>query len=601
MRRILSVLLTLGILGCSTPRTTEDFRIPALRPNPVGVSYGKPGTFGGTATWGAFDDPKTFNPALISELNSISVMWHLFDGLCEENGDTLEVRPALASKWNISQDGLHYTFTLRKNLQWSDGKPLTADDVVFTFRDVMFNPKIPANADSLKIPIDAQTTRFPSIRRIDGQTVEFSLPKPYAPFLRALAAVFVLPKHCLEKSVFTLKGGVPEFNQTWGIDTPVRKIVGSGPFVLEEFAPAQRVVFRRNPYYWRFDKKGKRLPYLDQLVYSFSKDISGLTLKFLSKEIDVIGARGRQYELLKPLEKTHRFHIVNAGPEAETPFLMFNLNRRRNKNGKPYVDPVKQTWFNDLRFRQACAHAIDKETIIRNAFNFVAVPQIGEYGPRHPFFSPKIRDYAYNLKTAQNLLSQAGYLKRGDRLYDPSGHPVAFDLVTFTGNPTAIQIPVIIKTDLEKLGMKVNLVPVQFNTCVEKLDNTYDWDLMYLNWTGGVEPHSSALLWRSNGSYHFFRPGQKAPSEPWEAAMDRLVDEGAVTVDPVKRQEIYTELQTLVLKEVPMIFLVAPLYLAAVRDELGNIRPNPFNAAVYSCWNSYEIYRTPSQGKRGRP
>lgn len=557
------------------------------------MAYGTPGRFGGTATWGNLDDPKTFNPGIINEASSVAVTWHLFDALCEEVGDDLSVRPALAAKWTLSPDGKHYLFILRKNLQWSDGAPLTVDDVLFTFREVMFNPNVPAANDPLKVPFQGKAV-FPAIRKVDSTSVRFDLPSPYAPFLRALASVPILPHHRLEKTLREKdKSGNPRFNQTWGIDTPPSQIIGSGPFVLEEFSPAQRVVFRRNPFYWRFDRKNRRLPYLDRLVYSFSKDISGLTIKFLAKEIDVVGARGRQYELLKPLEKAQRFRIVNAGPDVETPFLMFNLNRGKDKKGRPFVDPMKQNWLNETRFRQAVAHAIDKRTIVANAYNFIAVPQAAEFGARHPFYDARLQGAPYDLAKAKALLEEAGFVRKGPTLTDAQGHPVVLNLTTFTGNPLATQIPLIIKTDLEKLGMKVNVRPLQFNTCIEKLDRAYDWELMFLPWSTSVDPHPSAALWKSDGGSHFFRP--VGAIAPWEQELNRLMDEGAVTPQEAKRKEIYSRVQSIVLREAPMIFLAAPLYLVAVREDLGNVRPCPFNVAAPSCWNAYEIYR---QGER---
>ena len=578
------------ILGIALSLNACSFSRPAVRLAPVlaghalppGQAYGESGRFGGSATWGNLDDPKTFNPSVISESSSIAVAWHLFDPLCEEVGDTMEIRPALAEKWKISRDGRRYLFTLRRGLQWSDGQPLTSDDLMFTFREVMFNPEVPAASDNLKIS-QAGKAVFPKIRQVDALTIEFTLPKPYAPFLRALASVFIVPRHALGKFK-------KNYAQAWGIDTPLEQIVGSGAFVLQEFAPAQRVVFRRNPYYWRFDKKNRRLPYLEHLVYSFSKDISGLTVKFLSKEIDAVGARGRQYELLKPLEKAQNFRILNAGPDIETPFVMFNLNRCRDKKGKFFVDPIKQEWFNEVLFRRAFAHVIDKATIVSNAYNFIALPQAGEFGSRHPFHDPSLKGYSYDLDLAGKLLKQAGFSKGEDgRLFDKKGHPVAFDLTTFTGNPLAVQIPTLIKTDLAKLGITLNVRPVQFNTCVEKIDSSYEWDTMFLNWTAGVEPNTSAALWKTNGGSHFFRP--KGAIAPWEAAIDDLMEQGAITVDPGKRKEIYGKVQRIVLEQVPMIFLVAPLYLVAVRSDLRNVRPGAFNSSVPSCWNSYEIFR----------
>jgi peptide/nickel transport system substrate-binding protein len=204
----------------------------------------------------ASTDPKTFNYALIQESPNISAF--TYEALATENGVTKEVEPALAKSWSISEDKLRITFTLREGLKWSDGEPLTADDVVFSFNQIYLNPRIPSySQDGLRI---GKSKAFLKIRKLSNNQVEFTLPEPFSPFLRTVAAgIAILPKHALRKAVETQRGdGQPEFLSTWGTDTDPKKIIVNGPYTIESYSPSQRMVFRRNPYYWRKDTQGKR-------------------------------------------------------------------------------------------------------------------------------------------------------------------------------------------------------------------------------------------------------------------------------------------------------------------------------------------------------
>jgi ABC-type transport system substrate-binding protein len=248
-----AVLAALMIAECSTGKDTPAKPAqPVISECELKAVSGDIGQYGGALVLMALSDPKTFNPVTASETSSTEIIDHIFSGLVEMNGETMDYEPALARSWSTSSDGRTWTFTLRKGLQWSDGAPLTADDVIFTF-DVIFDPRIPnSTADVLSAkghPIKA--------RKIDEQTVQITTAEPFAPLLNGLTTP-ILPKHKLEQPV---RAG--NFNSAWGIDTEPQKIVGCGPFVLNRYIPGQKVVLSRNPYYWKMDTAGKRLPYLD--------------------------------------------------------------------------------------------------------------------------------------------------------------------------------------------------------------------------------------------------------------------------------------------------------------------------------------------------
>jgi peptide/nickel transport system substrate-binding protein len=459
---------------------------------------------------------------------------------------------------------------------------LSADDVLFTFNDVIYNPDIPSSSRDV-LTINGKPLR---VEKIDEYTVRFTLPVKFAPFLRAMGQS-ILPEHCLMASVQQKK-----FSFTWGIDTRPSQIIGTGPFMLSEYHPGERLVFKRNPHYWKKSSQGQALPYLDKVIFLIIPDAQSQLLKFIDGELDAAPVAGQDYPLLKPMEKKKHFHIYEAGADFGTNFLTLNQNPGINPNtGKPFIDPVKLSWFTNPAFRQAIAHAIDKQKIIEILNNGFGYPQNGPMSPSSGFFyNPDVTAYDYNLEKARLILKQAGfqYHDRTQTLSDPQGHPVEFNLYTAdAGGGAHLQMAAIICSDMEKLGIKVNLVPVEFNTLVSKLMSSFDWDAVMIGLTGGVEPHFGQNVWRSSGGLHLWDPHQDKPATAWEARMDEIYDLGAQELDDNKRKILYDEFQRIVADQLPVIYTVLNTDMYAVRNKFGNLKPTVNGGAFH---NIEEIY-----------
>ena len=194
-------------------------------------------------------DPKTFNTVIATDATSSSVGGMIFDGLIDENPNTGEIEPALAESWTISEDKLKFTFTLRKNLKWSDGQPITADDVDFTYNQLYFNPDIPSSSrDGFKI---GESKSLPQVRKLNNLQIEFTLPEPFAPFL-GITGASILPAHILKPTVEQKdQEGKLKFLSTWALDAPLDKIVANSAYKIKSYATAERVVFEANPFYWK--------------------------------------------------------------------------------------------------------------------------------------------------------------------------------------------------------------------------------------------------------------------------------------------------------------------------------------------------------------
>ncbi|MFH0754689.1 MAG: ABC transporter substrate-binding protein [Candidatus Omnitrophota bacterium] len=534
---------------------------------------------GGALVLAVTADPRSFNPILAKETSTTAMTSHMFEGLTTTDPFTMKVIPNLAQRWESSGDGLVWTFYLRPGLRWSDGVPFTARDVVFTFKELIFNDDVPNSARDI-FTLDGKPI---VVEALDATTVRFTLPVRFAPFLRSLGQE-ILPQHVLASLVKAKK-----FNFAWGIDVKPSDIVGTGAFMLSDYQPGRRLVFHANPYYWKKSPAGGSLPYLQQIEYAIVPSMDVELLKFLEGSIDVYAMRGMDYPLLKPEEKKKGFTVYDLGPDMGSSFITFNQNPGVNpKTQKPFVAGYKHDWFMDIRFRQAVAHAIDKKRIIDIVKNGLGYPQDSPESPASGFFyCPDVHKYPFDLDQSRRLLAQMGFKDKNGVLEDAGGHRLEFNLYTNADNSERVDIAGIIRSDLERIGMKVNLQQVEFNTLVAKLTSTYDWDALILGLTGGVDPHFGQNVWRSSGQLHLWNPKQAQPATAWEKEVDDIFTAAVQEFDENKRKAYYDEYQKIAAKELPVIYTALGARLVAVKDKLGNLKPSPFGGVLH---NLEEIY-----------
>lgn len=559
------------------------------------------GKYGGKRTITSFAPPKTFNYHLAAETSSTDIVGQMYVGLVYTDPFTKDIKAELAESWEVKPDKVTYIVKMKKGLKWSDGKPITADDVVFTYNDVINNTDIPTNSrDGLLVE-----GQFPKVEKVDELTVKFVTAKPFVPFLRSGIGQGILPKHILGSLTKKDSSGKVQFNQWGNLSTDPKSLVCNGPYKLKEYVPGQRVILTKNENYWRKDEQGQGLPYISDYVTEIVKDQEVEVIKFKAKETDAFFLRGGQdYETLKPDEDKLNFKIYNMGPDDGTLFIMFNLSTAKNDKGKPIVDPIKSTWFRNVKFRQALAHALDKETMIKSIYRGLASPQISDISQQNPFYNPNVAKYDYDLKKAADTLTEAGFKKNAQgELSDSKGNRVEFNLVTNTGNTNRDAACSMIRADWEKLGIKVNYKPIQFNSMVQSIDETLDWDAMMIGLTGSsIEPHGGINTWRLSGRMHMFNmgnaeqnknwKGRETTYEPWEKDTIKLWEQASQEFDPAKRKELYWKAQEIVANNVPFLYTVNKLALVAVRNNIGNIFPalGGGNGLNTVNWNSFEHY-----------
>lgn len=571
MKRLLLVLACLavaagGVAGCKGKGKAGGAKPPILGPASPETYKPAVGKFGGRIIIASLGEPKTFNPIVANETSSTQITGMMWEGLTTANPWTGEVAANLATSWTHDETGLVWTVRLREGVEWSDGKPFTADDVLFTY-ETMYDPNITCSMRDLITGPNGEKWK---LEKIEDLTIRFTLYDKNAIFPLLIAAQ-VIPRHMFKPLV---DGG--NFDSTMSTDTPPEQFVGTGPFLLSRYEIGNRVVMKRNPRYWQKDAAGQRLPYLDEFVYLIVPDLNVQVLKFRSGETDLVSMRPADFPILAGQTGTD-YVIYRLGPRLGSFFLFFNQNTGSDPQGRAFVAPNKLKWFRNKLFRQAMSHAIDRQSIADNVFNGLAYPQYNEFNEvlKLPFGAPDLLKMEYDPQTAKALLAEIGLTDRnGDgALEDQDGNQVEFNLTTNSENTDRVKVAEVIRKDLEDLGIRVNFRPMSFNTLISKLDSTFDWEACLMGLTGSLEPHFGANVWRSSGHTHMWFPMQKTPSTSWEAEIDKIFDDGIRELDEQKRREIYWQYQRIAAEQQPLIYIATQEGLVAIRTKFANIFP----------------------------
>ena len=596
---LVSLLIFKKDYGYDTVQNFEFEEIPfadSKPPHPInktinGIDYLESrlpvGIFGGVYTSSVMGEPKTFNPYNANDATSAQLSEIMYDGLVQTDPVDGKVIPKLAKSFEIKDDKKTYIIHLRKGIKWSDGKEITSKDVYFTYKTIIFEGFGEGSSRDVMM-ID---NKLPEVEIFDKYTVKFTTPKPFAPFLRNLSAS-IMPEHIFKKA--TDKGR--EYFLTFqSIDTKPENLVISGAFKLKSYVASQRIVYERNPSYYLINKEGKSLPYIDKWVLLIAPDTNNETLKFESGEIDVLTINGSLLNRYRELKKHGDFDLYNLGPTTNTTFIVFNLNNRKNKEGKYYVNPIKQSWFQDKNFRSAIDWAIDRENLILNIFSGLASPLYSAEALNSLFLNEEVaKGHKKDLDYAYSLLQKSGFYKKNGILYDKHNNKVEFELLTNAGNTQREATGVSIKQDLEQLGIKVNYKAIEFNTLVSKTINSLDFDCIIIALTSNtLEPNAGYNVWTINGALHLFNKRTKndlANSDkiyPFEKKLDEIFKKGALELDFNKRKKIYDEYQKIISIENPLIYLYAPVNISAVRKKIKNLYPTKLGGLIYDMAEIY--------------
>jgi peptide/nickel transport system substrate-binding protein len=546
----------------------------------VGGESGRPG---GRIVIALRSEPKTLNPLIAVDGTTREVISAMQADLVHINRATQLTEPALAKSWKVSPDGLEYTLTVRQGLKFSDGHPVDIEDVLFTFR-VYLDEAVHATQRDLLIvggkPI--------AVHRVDSQTVVFTLAKPYGVGERLFDGLMILPRHLLETAY---KEG--KLAQSGALATPANQWAGLGAFRLKEYVAGQRLVLERNPFYWKTDEQGARLPYLDEIIFLFVPSADAQVLRFQSGETDMISRLGAEnYSVLS--RQARDYTMADAGPGLEYNFLFFNLNEPGEK--APAEMARKQSWFRSEKFRQAVSAAVDREAIVRLVYQGRGAALWGPVTPGNPrWVNAAVGRPGRSLDKSRQLLTEAGFRwmsgQNGEpTLVDAGGQPVEFSIITSASNADRAKMAALIEDDLKQLGMRVQVVPLELRSLIDRVTNTKEYDACVLGIASfDTDPNSDLNVWLSSGGMHLWNPSQKHPATDWEAELDRLMEQQLTSTSAAQRKKLYDRVQEILAERQPMIFLASPDILAGAKKSIGNFRPVVLEP--YALWNVEQLYQ----------
>ena len=575
----------LALAGCGKSDAVKRGPAHPLPASPL-IAKGDPVQLGGRLVIAASASPRTFNPLFSIDGASDGIIRLLYASLVNVDWVTQEPGPGLAESWSVAPDQKAWTFKLRQGVRWSDGEPLTADDVVFTWNDIMYNPEF--NRVTLEL-FRIRGQGF-AVTKVDDFTVRVVTPEVFAPFLEFFGSVPILPKHALETAV---KAKV--FPAAYGVGSKPSRIIGCGPYRLKEFRLGQSTLLERNSEYWMADRQGHRLPAIDEVLFTVVGSAPGAEVgASIGGKSDVCDAvRPQYYERFKQASATGHFQLVELGIGPERDFLWFNQNTGTDPTGKPIVEPAKLKWFRNKKFRQAFSCAIDRDRLVREAYGGRAQPTYGFISTENPKWNnPNIPRFAFDLSRARGLLAEIGIQDRsGDGIMkDADGKAIEILFYSNTGNPARERAADMIRGDLGKLGIKLIYMPIDYRALVERINVSFDYEcaLMGLG-GGGGDPASQMNVLRSSEELHQWFPLQKTPSTDWEARIDSLMDAQMRTLDFAQRKKYFDEVQVILADELPMVYTVAPFAAGAIRSDVGNLRPAVLSP-YHLTWNLEELY-----------
>jgi peptide/nickel transport system substrate-binding protein len=525
-------------------------------------------------------EPRTLNPVTAVDNPSREVIQRTIADLIHINRETDLPEPELAKSWVISPDGRRYTLTLRRGLRFSDGAPFDADDVLFSFQ-VYLDEKLASSQRDLLI-VGGQPI---AVRKLDQYTVQFDLAEPNATAERLFDSIAMLPRHLLEKPY--REGHLAE---TWGPSTEAAAFAGLGPFRFKEYLPGERLVLERNPFYWKEDRAGKRLPYLDRIVFMFVPSEDAQVVRFQSGDADVITRlSASNYAVLLRDQRNRNYELFDLGSGLDYTFFFFNLNDLAAK--RLAGTTRKQAWFRELAFRQAVSLAIDREGIVRLVYQGRATPLWGHVPPGNRLWvNRSLPRPDRSIQRARQVLQKAGFGWKADgALIDKDGQPVEFTVVTNAGNKERVQIATIIQDDLKEIGMRLGVVTLENRALLDRLLTTYDYEACVLALgAGDANPNAEMNVWVSSGSTHLWNLGQSQPATSWEAEIDGLMRRQVTARETALRKRLYDRVQELVVQNLPLIPLVSPNVLVGARRGLGNFRPTILDHNA--LWNVEELF-----------
>jgi peptide/nickel transport system substrate-binding protein len=523
------------------------------------VAFGSNGLLaqsGGELHFCLRSEPKTLNPLLAADDASETIRYLTGGVLVRVNRLTQDVEPGIASSWKISNGGKTITFDLRDGLRFSDGTPFSADDVAYTMQQLMDPALHSPTGDAFRSSDGKVATEV-----LPKNRIRITFPAPIAGLDRLFDQVAIMSSKSPQKEMAVL-----------------------GPYYIWENKAGAYLTLKRNPNYWEKDPAGRPLPYIDSVRLDIQQNRDIETLRLTRGEIHFINSLDAEYFDKIAAQDPSMAH--DAGPSLDSEEMWFN------QVASSPLPPYKKQWFASTNFRRAISEAINREDMARIVFHGHARPAVGAVSPANKFwFNAKLQAHPFDQKSALQRLSEDGFHMQDGVLHDHEGHAVEFSVITNAGNKYRERMATMIQQDLSGIGIKLNVVTLDFPSLIERITRTYDYEACLLGLVNDeLDPNAQMTIWLSSAESHQWNPSQKTPATAWEAEIDKLMRAQAATLELKKRKEDFDKVQEIAWQEEPFIYLVNKNALSAVSPALHNAHPVVLRPQVY--WNIDQLSLT---------
>jgi peptide/nickel transport system substrate-binding protein len=495
-------------------------------------------------------EPKTFDPLKVEDEASMTVRYLTGGVLVRLNRQTQTLEPELAQSWKVSKDGRQITFKLRSGISFSDGTPFSAEDVAYTIQQLMDPSLHSPTGDAFRSGPGNVDTKI-----ISPTQISITFPAPVAGLDRQFDQVAILSAHSPKKEMAVL-----------------------GPFMVADYKPGATVLLKKNPNYWKTDEQGRKLPYLDGIELDIQANRDVEMLRFKRNEIDLVNSLDSEY--FDKLASTSPQVVHDAGASLDSEQMWFN------EVTKAPLPGYKKNWFRSATFRRAISAAINRDDMAKIVFRGHAQAAVGPVSPANKFwFNSKLKPEGYSPDAALKALQAEGFRMENGTLKDRDGNAVVFSIITNSGNKYRERMATMIQEDLQKIGIHVNVVTLDFPSLIERMTQTFDYEAILLGLTNvGLDPNEQMNVWLSSSENHQWNPSEKTPETAWEAEIDKLMRTQASSSDDRKRKEAFDRVQEIAVEQAPFIYLVNRNALSAVSMNVHGA--NPVILVPQTYWNA---------------
>jgi peptide/nickel transport system substrate-binding protein len=480
---------------------------------------------------------------------SVAIRYLTGGVLLRMNRQTQALEPELAQSWKVSKDGKQISFTLRSGISFSDGTPFSAEDVAYTVQQLMDPALHSPTGDAFRSGPGNVESKI-----ISSHQISITFPAAVAGLDRQFDQVAMLSAHSPKKEMAVL-----------------------GPFMVADYKAGSTVLLQRNPNYWKTDAQGRKLPYLDSIHLDIQPNRDVEMLRFKRGEIDLVNSLDSEY--FDKLAATSPQLVHDAGPSLDSEQMWFN------QVAKAPLPEYKKSWFRSAIFRRAISQAINREDLSRVVFRGHAQAALGPVSPANKFwFNAKLKAQTYTPQAALKTLEGNGFRLENGTLKDLEGNAVVFSIITNAGNKYRERMAAMIQEDLQKIGVHVNVVTLDFPSLIERMTETFDYEAILLGLTNaGLDPNEQMNVWLSSSQNHQWNPQEKSPETTWEAEIDRLMRAQSSAAEANKRKECFDRVQEIAVEQEPFIYLVNRNALSAVAATVEGARPVILAPQTY--WN----------------